>query len=117
MKASISNVLSQVRANIECAPSSASEAKPLGDPNCPQCAGAGYVRFDVPFGHEKFGKLESCICRAKDVALSARNRLFALSNLERLGNLSFENFNACGNEKAKFMTPQERESLRQAFEV
>ena len=117
MKASISNVLAQVRANIECAPSSASEAKPLGDPNCPQCAGAGYVRFDVPFGHEKFGKLESCICRAKDVALSARNRLFALSNLERLGNLSFENFNASGNEKAKFMTPQERESLHQAFEV
>ena len=75
------------------------------------------MRFDVPFGHEKFGKLESCVCRAKDVAASARNRLFALSNLERLGNLSFENFNASGNEKAKFMTPQERESLHQAFEV
>ena len=117
MKATINNVLSQVRSNIECAPSSASEAKTLGDPNCPQCAGAGYVRFDVPVGHEKFGKAESCICRAKDVALSARNRLFALSNLERLGNLSFENFNASGNEKAKFMTPQERESLHQAFEV
>jgi DNA replication protein DnaC len=117
MKASISNVLSQVRANIECAPSSASEAKPLGDPNCSQCAGVGYVRFDVPVGHEKFGKAESCVCRAKDVALSARNRLFALSNLERLGNLSFENFNATGNDKAKFMTPQERESLSQAFEV
>ena len=117
MKATINNVLSQVRSNIECAPSSASEAKTLGDPNCPHCAGAGYVRFDVPVGHEKFGKAESCICRAKDVALSARNRLFALSNLERLGNLSFENFNASGNEKAKFMTPQERESLHQAFEV
>jgi cyclophilin family peptidyl-prolyl cis-trans isomerase len=79
--------------------------------------GAGYVRFDVPVGHEKFGKLESCVCRAKDVASSARNRLFALSNLERLGNLTFENFNVSGNEKAKFMTPQERESLHQAFEV
>ncbi len=117
MKANISSVLSQVRANIECDTSSATEPKTLGDPNCPQCAGAGYVRFDVPFGHEKFGKLESCVCRAKDVALSVRNRLFALSNLERLGNLSFENFNASGNEKAKFMTPQERESLHQAFEI
>ena len=117
MKANISSVLSQVRANIECDTSSATEPKTLGDPNCPQCAGAGYVRFDVPFGHEKFGKLESCICRAKDVALSARNRLFALSNLERLGKLNFDNFNPVGNEKAKFMTARERESLQQAFEV
>ena len=61
MKANISSVLSQVRANIECDTSSATEPKTLGDPNCPQCAGAGYVRFDVPFGHEKFGKLESCV--------------------------------------------------------
>ena len=113
----ISNVLSKVRANTVSLSEPSNEVKPLGDPNCPQCAGAGYVRFDVPFGHEKFGKLESCVCRAKDVAASARNRLFALSNLERLGNLSFENFNASGNEKAKFMTPQERESLHQAFEV
>jgi DNA replication protein DnaC len=52
-----------------------------------------------------------------DVAASVRNRLFALSNLERLGNLSFENFNASGNEKAKFMTPQERENLGQVFEA
>jgi DNA replication protein DnaC len=40
-----------------------------------------------------------------------------MSNLERLGNLNFENFNASGNEKARFMTPQERDSLHQAFEV
>ena len=113
----ISNVLSNVRANTSSLSESSIEIKTLGDPNCPQCKGAGYVRFDVSFGHEKFGKLESCICRAKDVAASARSRLFTLSNLERLGNLSFENFNASGNEKAKFMMPQERESLQQAFDV
>jgi DNA replication protein DnaC len=117
MKSNISRVLLQVRENTESVLGSATEMKTLGDPNCPHCAGAGYVRFDVPFGHEKFGKLESCVCRAKDVAVSARNRLFALSNLERLGNLSFENFNASGNEKAKFITPQERESLLRTFEV
>ncbi|CAG0989277.1 DNA replication protein DnaC [Anaerolineales bacterium] len=91
--------------------------KTLGDPNCPHCGGAGYVRYDVPVGHEKFGKLESCVCRAKDVAESARNRLFAMSNLDRLSHLRFENFKASGNEKAKFMTPQERENLHAAFEV
>ena len=113
----ISTVLSKVRANTVNLSEPSHEVKPLGDPNCPQCCGVGYVRFEVPVGHEKFGKLESCVCRAKDVAASARSRLFAMSNLERLGNLTFENFNVSGNEKAKFMTPQERNSLHQAFEV
>jgi len=75
------------------------------------------VRMDVPLGHEKFGRLESCVCRAKDVAQSARNRLFALSNLDRLSHLRFENFKAGGNEKAKFMTPQEKENLRAALDT
>jgi DNA replication protein DnaC len=92
-------------------------ARTLGDPNCPHCHGAGYVRLDVPLGDEKFGKLESCVCRAKDVAESARARLFALSNLDRLSHLGFENFNPAGNEKAKFMSPQEKEGLHQALEA
>ncbi len=92
--------------------------KTLGDPNCPHCGGAGYVRMDVPLGHEKFGKLESCVCRAKDVAEGARERLFALSNLDRLSHLSFENFLASGNEKAKdFMTPLDKDSLHNALEA
>jgi DNA replication protein DnaC len=91
--------------------------KTLGDPNCPHCGGVGYVRMDYPLGHEKFGKLESCVCRAKDVAESARSRLFALSNLDRLSHLSFENFNPLGNEKAKFMTPQESDELHHALEA
>jgi len=90
--------------------------KPLGDPNCPHCGGVGYVRYDVPVGHEKFGKLETCVCRAKDVADGARSRLFAMSNLNRLSHLTFENFNPSGNDKAKFMSAQERENLRVAFE-
>lgn len=71
----------------------------------------------MPLGHEKFGKIESCVCRAKDVAEAARSRLFAMSNLDRLSHLRFENFKTAGNEKAKFMTPQEKENLREAFEV
>jgi DNA replication protein DnaC len=91
--------------------------KPLGDPNCPHCGGAGYIRYDVPLGDERFGKLETCVCRAKDVAEAARSRLFAMSNLNRLSHLTFENFVPAGNEKAKFMTAQERENLRAAYEA
>jgi len=29
-------------------------------PNCPHCGGTGFVRWDVPVGHEKFGKVEPC---------------------------------------------------------
>lgn len=29
-------------------------------PDCPECGGVGYLRFDVPFGHPQFGKLERC---------------------------------------------------------
>ena len=71
-------------------PNSSSEinvVKTLGDPNCPHCSGAGYIRYDVPVGDEKFGKLETCVCRAKDVAEIARARLFANEQLE-----SFESF-------------------------
>ncbi|KXK15565.1 MAG: IstB domain-containing protein ATP-binding protein [Chloroflexi bacterium OLB14] len=101
-------------------PNSSSEiniVKTLGDPNCPHCAGAGYIRYDVPVGDERFGKLETCVCRAKDVAEIARARLFAMSNLNRLSHLTFENFNPNGNDKAKFMTAQERENLHKAFDA
>jgi DNA replication protein DnaC len=90
--------------------------KPLGDPNCPHCGGVGYIRYDVPVDHEKFGKVETCVCRAKDVAEAARSRLFAMSNLNRLSHLTFENFSPAGNDRAKFMSGQERENLRVAFE-
>ncbi len=29
-------------------------------PDCPECGGVGYIRYDVPVGHPKFGKLERC---------------------------------------------------------
>lgn len=91
--------------------------KPLGDPGCPHCGGAGYVRYDAPVGDPKFGRLETCVCRAKDVAEAARARLFAMSNLNRLSYLTFENFSPAGNEKARFMSGQERGNLRAAFEA
>ena len=89
----------------------------LGDPNCPQCHGAGYVRYEVPMGDPRFGRLEPCICHAADIAEGARTRLFEMSRLDRLSHLTFDNFEAQGNKKAdKLMTPQDKNSLQSAHE-
>jgi DNA replication protein DnaC len=123
MDRKISKALKKVQRDtpIVNSPNSSNEtkslSKTLGDPNCQYCGGIGYIRLDVPVDHEKFGKLEPCVCRAKDVAAGARTRLFALSNLDRLSHLGFDNFNSNGNEKAKFMTLQETEVLHHAAEV
>ncbi len=96
----------------------ASVAPPLGDPNCPHCHGAGYVRYDVPVGDPRFGRLEPCVCRAADIAEGARARLFEMSRLDRLSHLTFENFDPRGNKRAeKLMTPQDFHSLQTARET
>lgn len=87
----------------------------LGKPDCPHCGGVGFLRVDVPLGHEKFGKLEPCVCRANEIAANARQRLYEMSNLERLSHLTFENFNRTGNPKAEFVSPQEVASLSDAL--
>ena len=87
----------------------------LGKPDCPHCGGVGFLRLDVPVGHEKFGKLEPCVCRAAEIADNARQRLYEMSNLERLSHLTFANFNGTGNPKAEFVSPQEVVSLREAL--
>ncbi len=89
----------------------------LGDPNCPHCHGAGYVRYEVPLGDPRFGRLEPCVCRAAEIASAARQRLFALSRLDRLSHLTFENFDVRGNPQAKFMTLQDMQSLQAAKEI
>ena len=74
------------------------------------------MRVDVPVGHEKFGRLEACVCRSGEIAENARQRLYELSNLSRLSHLTFENFNRSGNPKAEFVSPQEVASLYDAFD-
>lgn len=68
----------------------------LGDPNCPHCGGAGYLRLDVPVEHPQFGRLQVCICRQKDIANLAKERLYAISDLEELKHLTFETFQSRG---------------------
>lgn len=87
----------------------------LGKADCPHCGGVGFLRLDVPVGHEKFGRLEPCVCRANEITENARTRLYELSNLERLSHLTFENFSPTGNPKAKHtITQVEKGSLMDA---
>jgi DNA replication protein DnaC len=83
-----------------------------GDPNCPVCGGIGYYRLDLPVGHPEFGKVQVCSCRNGEVSQQIHQRLFALSNLEELQNLTFENFQSRGRVGLR---PAQAESLEQAF--
>ena len=84
----------------------------LGDPDCPVCAGIGYVRLDVPVGHPDFGRLQVCTCRQSQVSQQIRQRLFALSNLDELSHLTFENFQPRG---LIGLSPRQADSLELAY--
>jgi DNA replication protein DnaC len=68
----------------------------LGDPNCPHCGGLGYLRRDLPLGHPDFGRLEICECRRQSVTEQVRSRLFSISRLNELSDLTFETFKPRG---------------------
>jgi DNA replication protein DnaC len=107
--AGMSKANSQTSSNIE------TQAKPenlLGDPDCPHCQGLGYLRNDVPLGHPDFGKVDICTCRHKQIAKQVGQRLFALSNLEELHHLTFENFKPRGRVG---LAPLQADSLERAF--
>jgi DNA replication protein DnaC len=77
--------------------SSAAASRDLpGDPNCPYCGGIGYVHKDVPVGHPDFGRAFICVCRRANVMNAARDRLFAISHLDELKDLTFETFKPRG---------------------
>lgn len=83
-----------------------------GDPNCPVCGGLGYLRRDLPVDHPDFGKLLLCDCRKGDVAQRIHERLFAISNLEKLQHLTFENFQPRGRIG---LSPWQADSLERAY--
>ena len=67
-----------------------------GDPDCPICHGLGYLRIELALDHPEFGKVRVCTCRQDDVSEQIRQRLFSLSNLDKLRNLTFDNFKVRG---------------------
>jgi len=70
------------------------------------------VRQDLPLGHPEFGKVQICVCRQSQVSQQVRQRLFALSNLDQLSHLTFENFQPRG---LVGLYPQQADSLELAF--
>jgi DNA replication protein DnaC len=88
----------------ESSPTSSSTDEPtdrektglLGDPECPHCGGLGYLRADVPVDDPQFGKIVTCTCRQAQVSQQVHRRLFSLSNLDQLSDLTFENFEPRG---------------------
>jgi DNA replication protein DnaC len=68
-----------------------------GDPNCPICGGVGYVRSDLPVGHPDFGRVQVCTCRNSQLSRQVHERLFAMSNLDELEQLTFDNFQPRGH--------------------
>ncbi len=83
-----------------------------GDPNCPVCGGLGYVRRDLPVNDPDFGKVQPCVCMQKKLVLSARQRLFEMSNLERLQDKTLETFHVRGRIG---LGPEQANSLETAF--
>ena len=72
----------------------------------------GYLRSDVPVGHPNFGRLEICVCRQRDVSEQVRERLYSLSRLDELKELTFDTFQPRGR---KGLGEMQANSLEMAF--
>jgi DNA replication protein DnaC len=84
----------------------------VGDPDCEQCNGMGFIRVDLPVGHPDFGKIQVCSCRQREVTQHKRERLFAFSNLDELRDLTFDSFEPRGRIG---IGPSQANSLERAF--
>jgi len=63
-------------------------------------------------GHPNFGKLEVCVCRRADVSQQVRDRLYSLSRLDELKELTFSSFQPRGR---KGLGEMQATSLEMAF--
>ena len=66
----------------------------------------------MPVGHPDFGRLDICSCRQGQVTQAVRTRLFSLSHLDELKELTFETFQPRGR---KGLGEQQANSLEWAF--
>ncbi len=89
-----------------------SSANLAGDINCPYCHGLGYLRRDLPVGHPDFGRVQICSCRSGQVSQQIHQKLYAISNLDSLHHLTFENFQPRGRVG---LGPWQADSLERAY--
>jgi DNA replication protein DnaC len=71
----------------------------------------GFLRADLPPGAPGFGQLEMCVCLRRDAAQQVRDRLYTLSRLDELKDLTFESFKPRGY---KGLADKQAESLEHA---
>jgi DNA replication protein DnaC len=83
------------------------EAAPAGEPACPLCGGAGFVRAPVTLGHPDFGKALPCRCIVEESAEQRSARLRRYSNLGPLARLTFDNLIEAGRSS----NPRDQESF------
>lgn len=68
--------------------------------------------MEVPIDHPEFGRLQICTCRQGQINQQIRQRLFALSNLDNLRHLTFDNFKPRGHVG---LSPHKADSLEMAY--
>ncbi|MHB8575770.1 MAG: ATP-binding protein [Dehalococcoidia bacterium] len=61
----------------------------VGDPGCPVCHGAGFVRRSVAFGHPDFGRAVSCVCVTNERDDERQDRLHRYSHMGSLVRQTF----------------------------
>jgi DNA replication protein DnaC len=60
--------------------------------NCPKCKDAGFIRYNVPLGHPKFGDVFPCDCREQEREARHVEDLRRLSNLGAFLHHDFASF-------------------------
>ena len=63
-----------------------------GEPVCPICHGAGFLRQDLPVGDPNFGKAVKCECKEREEAKKERQKLGRLARLDSHRSQTFESF-------------------------
>ena len=77
------------------------------DEACPRCGGAGFLRYDVPYGDPNFGKLRECP-DCQTVAGRRVRAMQAMSSLRgKLLGFSFKNFTPVQGAKQAFVEAQD----------
>lgn len=61
---------------------------------CRTCKGAGWLRYDVPYGHPNFGKLIKCHCKERELVATGQAKTYTWLGLaeDDLGEKTFESF-------------------------
>lgn len=85
--------------------------KPLCAKDCPECHGGGYVRYDWPLGHPRYGVVDPCPRR--DLDGQAVEQKFGLKRVER--NLSWGNILPMPGSNAVAAARKVREVLERGY--